>query len=386
MHTVAPTLDPRDFVVAPPVAALDEFTMRADDGSFVAQINESFIDRFVARMNEREHTTGDLAPLVIGHTSDPEDGFVPETAQPPVVGYARGWFKDELGTTGRKAAFFTPWIMKAEAERVKRYPRRSCEVWVSRYEADPISLLGASTPARDLGLMKLARNGSMSYCSPGDAITMPDLPKPDPKESGAAKSEDGKMDQLLSMMTQLLEAVKPAAVPEPENGKEDEDELSDEEIEKMLQDADRHGEEPVKESAYGVPGGTNTHVNLSRLEDENRDLRIRLSRMETRKALEDLGSPEADPKDEAFISDLIAMPPDVRQRTLDRLKKLGRREAPRSSGLSEAVNQSAGTVEGKRLGLLPADQARAEKERITKLARTKGQSFEEVARAEGYTL
>ena len=110
---VAGTLDPNEFIIAPPVAALDEFTMTDDDGSFVAKIDETFIDKFVNRMNEREALTGDLSPLVIGHTPNPADGFVPETEQPPIVGFARSWFKALLGNTGRYAAFFTPSATKS---------------------------------------------------------------------------------------------------------------------------------------------------------------------------------------------------------------------------------------------------------------------------------
>src|ERR1700721_2601381 len=137
-------LSPDQFVVVPHVAVLDTFRMTDDSGAFMANIDSAYIDKFVAHMNERERLTGDLSPLTIGHTSDDPQ---PEIDSPQIVGYARNYTKDKLGETDRDAAFADFWIYKKDVELVRKHGmRRSCEIWVSRYEADPISLLGATTP------------------------------------------------------------------------------------------------------------------------------------------------------------------------------------------------------------------------------------------------
>ena len=427
-----PALNPDEYVLAPPCAALDEFTMTDDDGSFVAKIDESYLDKFVKHMNDREQLTGDLCPLVIGHTPDAGDGYVPETDQPPIVGYARSWFKAPLGNTGRYAAFFTPWIRKDRVQLAKDHPRRSCEVWVSRYEADPISLLGATTPARDLGLMKLSRNGSLTVLSPGDPIQMDPTnptgaPPANPAESGSNKDVEGKLDQILAALTQLTTQLTsmtapggappgapPGAAPP---GAAPGGEMSDADLDELMRqmgiegepgadasgapagsppiptpDESRKGEKPEKE--MGSPGGNagNTYVTpeptkFSRIEEENRDLKIRLSRLEVKGVLKELNAPECNPTDEGLVSDLCALPPDVRTRMIDRMSKLSRPSAARTDGLDAALQSGQGTPSDtgkKRLGELPADEARAEKEKITKLARSKNSTFEAEARALGY--
>lgn len=433
---VANTLDPKDFVIAPPVAAIDEFRMTNDAGNFVADVNADFLQKLVDHMNDREAQTGDLAPLVIGHTVD----GVPETEGPPVVGFARSWFIAPLGNTGRLAAFFTPWIYKNEVERVKRYPRRSCEVWASRYEADPISLLGATSPARDLGLMKLSREGSFTYYSPGE-MKMPfddkdkdkDIgngkdkesgkPAPEPKESGANADLSAKLDQILAALTQLTTgmcagappgapgaapgagpAVDPNAPPgagccEGLPGGE----MSDEEFQKMLEelgqpegrpggedDKSRKAEpEPVKN--YGYPGNGNTQMaqHLARSDaDELRDARVRLARSEVRECLRDLDCPEVlNPKDEVLVNDLIAMPPDVRQRYIANVAKLARpKTIADSTNLSAAVSNASGApaglngVSGKRI------TTNEERDQVAKLARSKQIDFGSAARELGYVF
>lgn len=444
---VAANLDPKDYIIAPPVAAIDEFRMTDDDGSFVADINESFIDKFVQRMNEREQLTGDLCPLVVGHTPDPSDGFVPEINQPPIVGFARSWFKAPLGNTGRQAAFFTPWIRKDRVGLAKDHPRRSCEVWVTRYEADPISLLGATTPCRDLGLMKLSRNGSLNLMSPGDPISMndnPNAPKPDAAEAGPNKDLMGKLDQLISVLTQFVQSAAPAgagapgaappmpgadagagAAPAPgaDAGSPGVGEMSDAELDQLLagmgteggavppngpapspspagpQSPDSRKGAPVEKESACAPGGNagNTNVqpepvkmqrNETPEQAELRDMKIRLSRITVERQLEKLATPEIPSTDEALVSDLMAMPSDVRQRYLERLTKLARPQGFKAVGLDKALGAADGTPapDGKkRLGQLPADQQRSEVERITKLARSKNSTFDIVMESEGYT-
>lgn len=415
LDRVAATLNPGDFLIAPPVAALDEFRMTNDDGSFVADITPDFLQKLVDHMNAREADTGDLAPLVIGHTVDGQN----ETDSPPVVGYARSWFIAPLGNTQRLAAYFTPWIFKNEVERVKRFPRRSCEVWASRYEVDPISLLGATTPARDLGLIKLSRDGSYVCMSPGDSTVPDDNKKPDsgsappadPKESGANADLKGMIQQLMTMVTQLAQQMAPAGAPPAGPGAGAPPgatgaagpggEMSDAELEQLMaelgqpeggpeEDKSRKGEpEPVK-NGYGSPGGPIGNTQMSqapvknqRLEDELRDARVRLSRMETKERLRDK---ELDDKDEALVTDLIALPEDVRNRQIERLSKLSRPATAASShGLDTAVANASGSPAGP-AGSVKRVTTDEEKSRIVKLARSKNVDFSTMARELGYEV
>lgn len=300
------TLDPREFTVAQPTAAVDTFEMTNDDGSFVTTIDERFIDRLCANMNAREERTGDLCPLVIGHTPPLGTHIEDEENANPLVGYARNWRKGTLGNTGRPAAIFDPWIFNGDVERVKKVPRRSCEVWVSRCEVDPISLLGSSTPARDLGLMKFNRNGSYTFESPGEMVmpepkdkekpteekpkteekapavtepkggstnpepppsTKPDpkipgMPDADPKLTGAAVHDTGMLKQILATLTQLTQAINggtgipdpgagaPAPGAAPAGAEGQDGDLSDEDFEQMLA-GDGEGQECCGEGAEG---------------------------------------------------------------------------------------------------------------------------------------
>ncbi len=422
-----PILDPNDYTIVPHVAAVDEFVMRNDDGSFVANINEPFLDRLVARMNAREADTGDLCPLVIGHTEDGER----EVDAPPVVGFARNWRKDVLFNTSRKAAFFDAWVKNACVDTVRNFPRRSCEVWPSRYEVDPISLLGATTPARDLGLLKLSRDGSFVYTSPED-MTVPDptktedkkdekkddKPKADPAQSGASVKADSKQDQILAALQQILQLLQggegagaAGAAPAPDAGAAGapgaepgaDGQMSDEDIEKLLAEMggqggegagagapapeptpdtqSRSGEPKVKNS--GSPGGDNTYVHLER---ENAELKVRLSRIEVAATLNDMYAAglDVDPKDEALVSDLIAMPPDIRNRQLQIVKKLARPRLDAGGGamLGRALDSAVSVVPGGTRRIKDRD----EMIRLSRRASAEGKSFEAIAAEEGITL
>lgn len=286
-------LNPADFTVAQPVAVVDTFEMSNDDGSFTTTIDERFIDRLCENMNAREAATGDLCPFVIGHTPPAGQRVTDEEGENPVVGFARNWRKETLGNTGRFCAVVDPWIFNDDVARVKKLPRRSCEVWIKRCEVDPISLLGSSTPARDLGLMKFDRNGSYTYETSGELV-MPDekkpevtdkkaqdnpdrpvkpespslpqgMPKPDEAQTGGAKHDEGLLKQILATLSQLVQnqsggtgvpdpGAQPAAAPGAPGAPAEQaggDELSDEEFEKLL--AESGGEGGEEEEGGGKP-------------------------------------------------------------------------------------------------------------------------------------
>jgi hypothetical protein len=405
MNPVAMPLDPSKFVIVPETAIVDEFRMTNGDGAFVANIDEAFLAKLVAHMNDRERSTGDLCPVIIGHT--PDEPFNEEDG-PAVIGYLRNWRVADLFDTGRKAAFADCWIFKEDVERARRFPRRSAEIYTGRYEVDPCSFLGPTTPARDLGLLKLSRDGqSITYTSPYPNPEMSDMPadnkpKADEKNTGESKGLEGKLDQLLSMFQTLMEKLAPqtpAEAPQtpPPAGGEGEGEPTDydEELEKLLSGLDgeegaagappvddkasRKGEEKEKESAGlpGYPGGNDTHVRLSRAEAENENLKVRLSRMEVEATLAKI-SPKLT-EDAALVEDLIVMPPDVRARQLDRLK-LARRTPTHDSFHLEHALTDAETGDVKRVRTV------AERDQVIKLSRDEKLSYEAAAKRLGYTL
>lgn len=431
-------LDPKDYRVFPAVFVVDEFRMTDDTGGLVTVLDKRFLEQLCSRMNEREAMTGDLCPVVIGHTEEGEK----EVEQPQVVGVCRNWRVAPFFNTGRLGAQADFWIKNENRIVIdgteltlgpddvdKRWPRRSAEVWASRHEIDPVSLLGATTPARDLGfgLIRLSRNGSFTYFSPDNRTPQMPLQSPpmDAATAGAAAGMTGSneemknlLQQILAGITQLVQAQQapepdaaamaasapgqPGGAPAGPSGGAP-DELTDEELEQLLgggedqdqdpnagvdEEASRKGEPPPVQN-MGYCGGTNTHVNgpqvkkLSRQEHELGELRVKLARMEIKGVLTELKAEgyNVDPKDDALVQDLAAMPPDMRGRSLDRIKLSRPAPVKDQFNLESAIaNSTNGTLKGRRM------QTVEERSAVIKLARQKGISFEAAAQEQGYTL
>ncbi len=103
------------------------------------------LERIAKRNNARDEK-GQPCPLMLGHT---EDG-VPETQQPPIVGYARTFrvaYDKDLKKWVIRAHYY---LKKGRADEAKDYPRTSVEVWANDEFFDPIALL-KRTPQLDLG-------------------------------------------------------------------------------------------------------------------------------------------------------------------------------------------------------------------------------------------
>lgn len=427
------TLDPSEFIVVPMVYVLDEFDMTDDAGEVVARIDQKFLEKLVARMREREATTGDLCPFVIGHTKDnPEGGE--EADGPPLVGYLMNWQVVPFFDTGKFAAAADIWIFKHEVERVKKFPRRSSEVWVTKYEIDPVSALGATTPARDLGLMKLNRNGSFTYTrmqtgclfacpvrlsrdepSPTnrESTEMPDekpkqdKPKADDAQSGAAKSDDGKLDMILSAIQSLADVIKGGAGAQaaggaaPAAGAGDDEgdgggEMSDDELEKMLMAADQGGEgdEGGKPAPKTAPKEEDDEDDKSRngekpvknsrdsLADEVAVLKSKLARTEIKDRLRlavNRDNAAIDVDDEKLITALEVMPPDLREDMVVRLSR------------TKSMTGQRGHVEGAIKNSRPADgkkriTTKDEQQTVTKLARQKKIGYEAAAAELGFEI
>lgn len=145
-----------------PVAILDEHTMpHPKKPGTLINITETTLQKIADNNNRRIKSTGDECPVVIGHTQD----GLPEKYQPEVIGFARDFKVRPLFKTGRKALYARWRVYTDRLEKLLEYPRRSVELWLGKWEVDPISLLGATTPDRDLGLIRLSRANEDSVTS-----------------------------------------------------------------------------------------------------------------------------------------------------------------------------------------------------------------------------
>lgn len=149
-RTPAPQVDD-DFVVIESVPVFDEH--EADDG---AVYGPEELEAIAENCNRRIRDTGDFVALTDGHTPDPDKNA--EGKQPDVLGLAGPFTVGTLGNEKpRKCIFARFRLFKDTANRAMRLPRRSVEVWQEKDPKDryfdPIALLGAETPRRDLGML-----------------------------------------------------------------------------------------------------------------------------------------------------------------------------------------------------------------------------------------
>jgi hypothetical protein len=159
-----------------PVAVLDEHNLVDEDGHLLVKVSADKLHRIAHNGNRRIQETGDYIPIVIGHTKD----GVKESDQPEIVGYAGPFYVAKLFRTGRQAVWATIRFFKDKINLVRKFPRRSAELWLNRWEIDPIALLGASAPERDLGMLHFRRSGGLHYrrtvggTNPGELQAMPE--------------------------------------------------------------------------------------------------------------------------------------------------------------------------------------------------------------------
>lgn len=116
-----------------------------DDGYFVVRsipvldehkngdviVDRNRLEKIMQVMNGRPP-----AAIIIGHTKDGSE------EEMPVVGYADNWKIED----GHLCCDFHVY----DKEVIKKYPRRSVELWVEYNIIDPIALLGSSAPQRPL--------------------------------------------------------------------------------------------------------------------------------------------------------------------------------------------------------------------------------------------
>lgn len=288
---------PHKWITIRNVPILDEHEIKDDEGNTVVVVDKTKLQKIARNNNRRVAETGDTTPVVIGHTFDPEDKK-PETEQPPVVGFAKNFRVRKLFKTNRYA-IHSDWRIPAQyADDVRKYPRRSVELWLSDWRIDPISLLGATTPERDLGVLKFNRSGQKKYSR---VIDMPlpnqpaaETPSNTPVDKSlvqgvvAALQETDVWKFLKSQMDQAQQAAQtpaPAQDPNSQTPLEDEgdptlegdegdlDDLGDEDFEDEDDDMDEdeelddeaeddEDEEPVRYSGAqcALPSGSNTYI------------------------------------------------------------------------------------------------------------------------------
>lgn len=120
------------------------------------KLGKESMEKIAANANFRINDTGDYCPLVIRHTKDPETGHGVD--DPELVGFLGPYRTGTFGELKPKAAVFAKVrAFKADAEKLKKYPRISVEYWADPDDPcngyfDPAALLGAETPELDLGI------------------------------------------------------------------------------------------------------------------------------------------------------------------------------------------------------------------------------------------
>lgn len=139
------------FVTIEDVPVFDEH--EADDG---VVYGPEELEAIAENCNRRIRDTGDYVALTDGHTPDPDKHA--EGKQPEVLGLAGPFTVGEIGNERpRKCIMARFRLFKDTANRAMRLPRRSVEVWQEKDPKDryfdPIALLGAETPRRDLGMI-----------------------------------------------------------------------------------------------------------------------------------------------------------------------------------------------------------------------------------------
>lgn len=150
-----------NFVIVEDVPILDEHSLfipgnpekKTEDRT--VHVNAEMLAEIAANNNRNVAETGDMVPLIEGHTRDD----VPESEQPEILGWADSFRVGPLFNTGR-ACILSRWKVPKDPtklEKVRKLPRRSVELWLDRKEINPIALLGATAPERNLGLLRLAR-------------------------------------------------------------------------------------------------------------------------------------------------------------------------------------------------------------------------------------
>lgn len=249
------------------VPVLDEHSIKDKEGKVLARIDESRLRHIAEVNNKRIKDTGDMIPLVIGHTKGEVGEYVPEDQQPEIVGYARNLRVGKFKNTSRKALHATFQFFRDKIDKVRNFPRRSVELWLSDWKIDPISLLGATTPERDLGLLQLSKggkqvirrtlNGRLKFQKEADSMDTEKI-----VQEVLKAFEQSDLGQFLQKLKDEVEGgeeegQEPGMEGEPEVPPSDELDMEGEEGHEPLGDEEPE-EQPERYSS--VAGGSNTYT------------------------------------------------------------------------------------------------------------------------------
>jgi hypothetical protein len=278
------------------VPILDEHVLKDDEGGEILKVDKARLEEIARRNNKRISETGDLTPFVIGHTDDD----APEDEQPEIVGYATRFYVAPFRKTGRYALHADAKFMAGKKNLINKFPRRSVELWLDDWKIDPIALLGATTPERDLGLLQLGRGGRRKirrYMNDAMPLNQPPVTQPQaPQAPDSTGNGDPQVAQIAQAVVDMLQStdvwqfmeqqmqdasappppmpgmgdpmmdgldpmggMPPMPPPGPGGFPGDEGDFDDEDDEDYDdEEEDEDDEEPVRMSAAAMPAGTNT--------------------------------------------------------------------------------------------------------------------------------
>lgn len=198
--------DPHQFERKPAIPLLDVHTR---NGRFV---DEAKLRLVCANSNARA-ARGNPALLLIGHTDD----HGPETHQPPLVGFVRGFVMGEW--QGSPCILGDLFYARDRLAEAMGYPHRSVEVFYSDEPSQnylaAVSLL-VREPERDLGLVTYAKvRERYALVAQADPPPPPPGPGPGPDEP-PAPDEDPPMalspEDIQAIVPALISALKDAGL------------------------------------------------------------------------------------------------------------------------------------------------------------------------------
>lgn len=297
-----PVLDTGSYTVVRDVPLVDTVELNRDGKRY--DLDDAFLHDVVANHYRREKETGDLPVVIVGHNSDDQLG------DKPVHGYAKSLRVQPLANSQRNAIYGDIWVHKDFAPNLKKFPRRSAELWYGAKQLDAIALLGATPPQRDLGLLKFS-------CTPTDEkISMP-TPVDDNPDAVAAAG-DGMPKWAAEFMDKLMTAIQSLGQGKPDDqgppAPDGQGDGSDAEIEALLAELEGQGGQkpPMVEQK--------DEVKLSRLSAENAKLKADLAERDLRDKLVALQRDGYTIDVESEVKLLMPLDPETRKVFLSRMQ------------------------------------------------------------------
>lgn len=201
----------REYAVFDDVPIFDEH--KGDDG---VVYNARLLGRIAKNNNERIEDTGDYVPIVSHHTPEDKD----PAKQPEILGFAGPFRLGKIGTKRPRYAILATFkVFKDSLGEFLKRPRRSVEIWPEsspdkRY-IDPIAVLGAETPRRDLGLVyskgnqqpKLRYEMAGAFPGGGNTYIAGDNVKRNEKESPAMALSPEDIQQIVEALRPTIEDI-----------------------------------------------------------------------------------------------------------------------------------------------------------------------------------